>query len=56
MKLDELIVSMSPVHAKAMLAGLFKTVIDYEKNVGHIVLPKDKETEFNQTFAKLLGK
>ena len=55
-KLDEFTVSMSPVHAKAMLAGLYRAVGEYEKNVGQIVLPKHQETEYQQTFAKLLGK
>lgn len=53
-RLDELIVSTSPAHAKAMLASLFKTVLDYEKNIGPIALNIEAATEFDTTFGALL--
>jgi hypothetical protein len=46
----ELLVSMSPMHAKAMLPGLFKVVADYENTFGPIVLPKEIQDLYSQTF------
>lgn len=55
-RLDEIIIGMSPAHAKAMLSGLFTSVSDYEKSFGIINLPNEALNEFNKTFAPLLDK
>lgn len=46
----ELLVSMSPMHAKAMLPGLFKVVADYENTFGPIALPKEIQDLYSKTF------
>ena len=56
LRLDEMAVSMSPAHAKAMLSGIFKAVLDYEKQFGHIALEKETEQQFAQTFGSILKK
>lgn len=48
--LDEIIIAMSPAHAKAMLSGLFQSIMSYEKDVGPIALPADLQKAFNETF------
>ncbi len=47
----ELTVAMSPAHAKAMLAGFYKAVFDYENNVGKIALEAATQKTFDETFA-----
>lgn len=55
-KLDELMVAMSPAHAKAMLAGLYQSVKDYEANIGHITVTAEDQKKFEETFGPLLKK
>jgi hypothetical protein len=54
--LDEIIIAMSPGHAKAMLSGLYKSVVDYEKTIGPITIDKAGQDEFMNTFGPLLNK
>jgi hypothetical protein len=53
-RLDEIIVAMSPGHAKAMLAGLYKTIVDYEENIGPITIGSAEEVHFMKTFGPLI--
>lgn len=48
--LDSLAVSMSPSHFKAMLPGLVKIVVEYEKQFGLIPLPPDAAAVWNASF------
>ena len=54
--LDEIIIAMSPGHAKAILSGLYKSVIDYENTFGSITIDKARQDEFMNTFGPLLNK
>ena len=49
-RLDELIVGMSPGHAKTMLVGLYKAVRDYEANIGHITVNAEDQKKFDDAF------
>lgn len=49
----ELTVAMSPAHAKAMLPGLYKAIIDYEKKVGLIAVESAVQKTFDETFTTL---
>ena len=49
-KIDEVTISMSPVHAKAMLAVIYTTLQEYENAVGKISLTKAEEEAFNKIF------
>lgn len=55
-RIAELSVAMSPVHAKAMLSGLYTAIMGYEESVGAIALPAEAQKTFNETFALLLKK
>ena len=55
-RLDEIIVAMSPSHAKAMLAGLYSAVMDYETNIGPITISNEDQKKFNETFGPILKK
>lgn len=55
-KLAELSVAMSPAHAKAMLSGLYTSIMSYEQSVGAIALQADAQKIFDETFAPLLKK
>lgn len=50
---ESLEVSMSPSHAKAVVIGLLNAVLDYEKNIGSIPLPADKQTAFDDLLARV---
>ena len=49
-KIAELVVSMSPTHAKAMLTSIYISVMNYEKDVGKIALPEEMQKLFDETF------
>ena len=55
-KLDEFTVSMSPAHAKVLLSGYFRAILDYEKSVGPIAVEANSQDEFNRTFGLLIKK
>ena len=55
-RLDECIIAMSPGHAKAMLSSLYKSVLDYENNIGSITLDSEAQKVFMETFGALLNK
>ena len=42
--------SMSPSHAKAVLIGLYNTILSYEEKYGEIAMPNDKK----EAMARLL--
>ena len=52
-RLDELTVTMSPAHAKTLIGVFIKSVHDYEKNIGKIVLPGDEEEKFHDAINSL---
>ena len=49
---DELTVSMSPSHAKAMAAHLYKTTLDYERQFSEIPLPPEAKAQWSALFGK----
>ena len=54
--IEDFVIAMSPSHAKALLPGLFNSVMQYEKNLGDIPLEAVAKKQFNDTFGPLLGK
>lgn len=54
--LDEIIIAMSPAHAKAMISGLYNSVVDYEKTIGPISIDSAGQDNFMKTFGPLLSK
>ena len=55
-KLAELTVAMSPSHAKAMSAGFYTAIANYEKQLGPIALDAKTQKAFDDTFAPLIKK
>lgn len=55
-RIAELSVAMSPGHAKAMLAGLYTSIMEYEQKVGEIAVPSETQEKFNETFGPLFKK
>lgn len=54
LRLDAMVVGMSPSHAKAMVGAIFKAVREYEKTYGKIPVEKAVEDDYQATFAPLL--
>lgn len=50
-KMAELVVAMSPSHAKAMLAGFYKSILEYERSVGKIAIDASAQKIFDETFS-----
>lgn len=46
-------ISMSPTHAKSILAGLLDAVSVYEQTVGKIPLPADQQGKLDETLSKI---
>lgn len=47
-RIDEIVVTMSPMHAKAMLSVLFTSIKSYEANHSKIPLNQEAEETYNK--------